>query len=61
MMSTAAADSPKMRSARCSRRACGALSGGLNMATSTARAATRVKAARWWRKAITADEYMSSS
>src|SRR5207249_1355442 len=36
------------------------VSGGLNSATSTASAATRVKAARWCRKAIAADAYISS-
>src|SRR5215472_3827956 len=61
MMSTAVADSPKMRSVRCRRRACTGERGGLNIATSTASAATTVKAARWCRKAITADEYISTS
>src|SRR5256884_623470 len=54
------AATPKMRSVRCRRRACTTVSGGLNSATSTASAATRVKAARWCRKAIAADAYISS-
>src|SRR2546429_1035865 len=49
-----------MRSVRCRRRACTTVSGGWNSATSTASAATRVKAARWCRKAIAADAYISS-
>src|SRR2546429_2702071 len=58
--STTTAATPKMRSVRCRRRACTTVSGGLNSATSTASAATRVKAARWCRKAIAADAYISS-
>src|SRR5437763_1275567 len=58
--STTTAATPKMRSVRCRRRACTTVSGGLNSATSTASAATRVKAARRCRKAIAADAYISS-
>src|SRR5690349_19533756 len=47
-----------VRSSRC---ACVSDSGGLNSATSTASAPTRVKAATWCRKAISAEEYMRPS
>src|SRR5579862_37932 len=58
MTSTAVAAMPKIMSVRCRRRACVTVSGGLKIATSTASAATTVKAARWCRKAMSADAGM---
>src|SRR5262249_44214484 len=45
----------------CRRRACVTVSGGLKRTTSTASAATTVKAARWCRKAMNADAGMGRS
>src|ERR1700735_432362 len=59
MISSRVAETPKIVSTRCMRRACATENGGLKVATSTASIATTVNAARWCRDASSADAFTS--